>query len=284
MKEERASESSAAAAAGTLTIGGELTVRRIGFGAMRVLWAGQDQARAVLRRALELGVNLVDTADVYGAGQSELAIASALHPYPQDLVIATKAGQTEVEGRAKPDCRPEHLRAACEASLSRLRVETIDLYQLHNPDPNVPLEDALGTLSELRREGKVRQLGVSNLYGDQVERALAAAPIASLQNLYSLRARTSEAELRFCERHGLAFMPYFPLGSGTLAHGDAGVAGIAAARGSTPAQIALAWLLQRSPAMLPIPGTSSVAHLDENVAAARLRLSDDELALLESPS
>jgi pyridoxine 4-dehydrogenase len=262
--------------------GGALSVSRIGFGAMRVLWAGPDQARAVLRRALELGVTLIDTADVYGAGQSELAIADALHPYPRDLVIATKGGQTEVDGRAHPDCRPEHLRAACEDSLRRLRVDTIDLYQLHNPDPDIPLEESLGTLAELQREGKVRLLGASNLFGEQLERALAAAPLVSLQNLYNLRNRRSEHELRTCERHGVAFMPYFPLGAGSLAGDADDVASIAAAHGSTPAQVALAWLLARSPVMLPIPGTTSVEHLEENVAAATLELRDAELELLDA--
>lgn len=261
---------------------GDLSVSRIGFGAMRVFWAGPDRARAVLRRALELGVTLIDTADVYGSGQSELAIADALHPYPRDLVVATKGGQTEVDGTARPNCRPEHLRAACEDSLRRLRLETIDLYQLHNPDPEVPLEESLGTLTELQEEGKVRRLGVSNLFGEQLERALAAAPLVSLQNLYNLRDRTSEQELRICERNGVAFVPYFPLGAGSLAADGAHVARVAAAHESTPAQVALAWLLARSPVMLPIPGTTSVEHLEENVAAATIELRDSELELLDA--
>jgi pyridoxine 4-dehydrogenase len=273
--------SASSVSAGTLAIGGDLVVGRIGLGAMRILAAGPDRAQAVLRRALELGVNMIDTADVYGGGMSEEAIAQALHPYPPELVIATKGGQTVVDGRAHPDCRPEHLRAACEASLRRLRLERIDLYQLHNPDPEIPLEESLGALVALRVEGKIRHIGVSNLFGADLERAESAAPIVSLQNLYSLEKRRSESELRYCEIKGLAFVPYFPLDSGTLAHDDGALGRIASSRGCSPAQIALAWLLQRSPAMVPIPGTSSLEHLEENVKAAGVRLSDDELAQLE---
>lgn len=270
--------------AGTLTIGGDLAVGRIGLGSMRILAAGPERAREVLRKALELGVNLIDTADVYGGGTSEEAIAHALHPYPAELVIATKGGQTVVDAKAHPDCRPEHLRAACEGSLRRLRLERIDLYQLHNPDPEVPLEESLGTLVALRDEGKIRHIGVSNLFGDDLERSRSAAPIVSLQNLYSLAGRRSEPELRYCEANGLAFMPYFPLNAGLLAAGDGALGQIASSRGRTPAQIALAWLLQHSPAMVPIPGTSSVEHLQENVEAATVQLTADELAALEPVS
>jgi pyridoxine 4-dehydrogenase len=250
---------------------------------MRILWAGPGQSRAVLRRALELGVTLIDTADVYGAGQSEMAIADALHPYPDDLVIATKGGQIEVNGAAQPNGRPAHLRAACEASLRRLRLDTIDLYQLHNPDPDVPLEESLGTLLELQQEGKIRRLGVSNVFGEQLELALDVAPVVSLQNLYNVGHRRSEPELRVCERRGVAFMPYSPLGAGTLAEHEQ-VAHLAAAHDATSAQVALAWLLTRSPMMLPIPGTTSIEHLEENVAAATLELSEGELVLLETPA
>jgi pyridoxine 4-dehydrogenase len=269
-----------ASRAGTLTIGGDLTVSRIGLGAMGVLSAGPEQARAVLRRAVALGVNLIDTADVYGGGASEEAIAHALHPYPPDLVIATKGGQTVVDGKAHPDCRPEHLRAACEASLSRLRVERVDLYQLHSPDPAVPFEESLGALSDLRAEGKVHHIGVSNVYGTQLAAAVAAAPIVSLQNLYNVENLRAEPELDVCEQQGLAFIPYFPLGAGSLARAGGELGRVAAARGLTPAQVALAWLLQRSPAVMPIPGTSSLEHLEENVAAAAVELNDEELALL----
>ena len=249
---------------------------------MRVLGAGLDHARAVLERALELGVNLIDTADVYAGGESERAIADALHPYPEDLVIATKGGQAGVGGEPQPDCRPEHLRAACEASLRRLRLDCIDLYQLHNPDPDVPLEESLGALGELREQGKIRHIGVSNLFGEQLDLALSAAPIVSLQNLYSLENRRAEPELRWCESQGVAFIPYFPLGAGSLAEPKGEAGRIAAVHGMTAAQVALVWLLQRSPAIVPIPGTSSVEHLEENVGAAALRLDDEELSALES--
>ena len=204
---------------------------------------------------------------MYGA--SEEVIAGALHPYPEGIVIATKGGQTLVDGRPTADGRPEYLRAACERSLTRLRADTIDLYQLHMPDPEVPIEDSLGALDELRREGKIRHIGVSNVFGDQLERALATVPVVSVQNRYSLMSRNSEREIENCEREGIAFMPWQPLADGALA-------------GTAGPQVALAWLLQRSPAMLPIPGTSSIEHLEENVAAAGLRLTADELAALEA--
>jgi aryl-alcohol dehydrogenase-like predicted oxidoreductase len=252
-----------AAAAGELALG-SLTVNRIGFRARFV----QDAAHhgPLLRRALELGVNLLDTADVYG--NSEEAIAGALHPYPDALVIATKGGQTLVDGTPTGEGRPEYLREACERSLRRLRVDTIDLYQLHMPDPGVPIEESVGALAQLRQEGKVREIGVSNVFGPQLEAARRTAPIVSVQNRYSLKHRESQAEIALCEREGMAYMPWWPLAGGELA-------GVGVKK-------ALAWLLQRSPAMLPIPGTGSVDHLEENVAAASVQLTPEEIADLEA--
>jgi pyridoxine 4-dehydrogenase len=270
-----------AAAAGVLRLGDDLEVSRVGFGAMRLSDVGT--AKAVLSRALDLGVNLVDTADAYGRGLNERLIAEALHPYPSELVIATKGGQVHDEsGHAKPDCRPEHLRAACEASLHRLRVDTVHLYQLHNPDPAVPLEESLGALVELRTEGKVKHIGLSNVFGDDLGAALSVAPVVSLQNRYNLSQRGSERELTMCVAEGLAFMPWFPLRAGELAHGVGPLERIALAHGATPAQVAISWLLQHSPVMVPIPGTTSTDHLEENVRAASLRLSDDALQALQS--
>jgi aryl-alcohol dehydrogenase-like predicted oxidoreductase len=268
----------------TLALGGDLVVRRIGFGAMRIASADSpDAARALLRRALELGVNLIDTADSYGPARSERLIAESLHPYPRDLVIATKGGQVrDGHGRASPDGRPEHLREACEASLQRLRLERIDLYQLHSVDPNVPLEESLGALAELRSEGKVRHIGVSNVFGEQLRRALSAASVASVQNRYNLMERRAEEGVRTCEQKGVAFIPWSPLGTGSLARPHPALDRIARGHAATPAQIALSWLLHRSPVTIPIPGTVSVRHLEQNVRAARLRLADDEMAELES--
>jgi aryl-alcohol dehydrogenase-like predicted oxidoreductase len=231
---------------------------------------------------LELGVTLIDTADVYGGDNaSELLIADALHPYPDDLVIATKGGQVSVNGQPAANGRPDYLRSACDGSLRRLRVDTIDLYQLHMPDPDVPIEESLGALVELRREGKVRHVGVSNFFREQLDRALTLAPIVSVQNLYNLGRRGSDPEVDTCERHEIAYMPWYPIFAGEIpATGELGR--IADARGATPAQVALAWLLARSPAVLPIPGTSSLPHLEENVAAAALRLTDEEVARLSA--
>jgi aryl-alcohol dehydrogenase-like predicted oxidoreductase len=229
---------------------------------------------------VELGVNLIDTADVYGRGASESAIADALHPYPEDLVIATKGGQISVDGKPAPDGRPEHLRAACEASLARLRLDTIPLYQLHNPDAKVPLEESLGALVELRDEGKVRMIGVSNVFADRLEAVLDQFPVVSVQNQYHLLHRRSDRDLPICEARGVAYMPYRPLGSGSLAGSDAPAGTTAAARGATPAQIALAWLLQHSPMMLPIPGTASLEHLEENMQAPGVTLGDEDAARL----
>jgi aryl-alcohol dehydrogenase-like predicted oxidoreductase len=272
-----------AAAAGTLTLGGDLEVCRMGFGAMWMTAAHPEPCRAVLLRAVELGIDLIDTADVYGNGSSELMVAEALHPYPAGLVIATKGGQTIIEGRPAANGRPEYLREACEASLQRLRLDTIDLYQLHMPDPDVPLEESLGALAELRSEGKIRHIGGSNFFRAVLELSLSAVPLVSVQNQFNLTSRNSEPEVATCEQRGLAFIAYRPLAGGSVAQTEGELARIAEARGATNAQVALAWLLQRSPSMLPIPGTSSIPHLEENVAAARLHLSGEELTGLDAP-
>jgi pyridoxine 4-dehydrogenase len=277
-----------ARAAGEFTLGGDLTVRRLGYGAMRITGPGiwgepedRDGAIAVLRRAVELDVNLIDTADSYGPEVSENLIAEALHPYPEDLVIATKGGlKRPGPGQWEPDCRPERLKECCEASLRRLRLDRIDLYQLHTIDPKVPFEDSVGALAELRSEGKIRHVGLSNVGRRHIAQAQAIVPIVSVQNRYSLTARDSEEVLRACEQEGLGFIPWFPLDAGGLEPGA--VEEVARAHGATPMQVALAWLLQHSPVTLPIPGTSKVEHLEQNVAAAALRLTDDDLARLES--
>jgi pyridoxine 4-dehydrogenase len=277
---------------GTFTLGGlgGLTARRLGFGAMRLTGAGnwgpprdRDEALAVLRRAIDLGVNLIDTADVWGPGVSEELIAEALYPYPQDLVIATKGGIVGLgPGQRAPDGRPEHLRTALEASLQRLRLERIDLYQLHRPDPNVPFEESVGTLAELQRAGKIRYIGVSNVTTEQLARARRIAPIAAVENRYNLTDRESEEVLAVCARDDVAFLPYVPLATGELTLRAGPLDQIARSHDATGAQIALAWLLQRSPVMLPIPGTSSLRHLDENVAAAGIRLTQDEFERLRN--
>jgi pyridoxine 4-dehydrogenase len=274
MTQSTPAEAPSAAAAGTLAIGADLNVNRLGFGAMRLtgpgVWgAPADRAAAlrVLRRALELGVNFIDTADSYGPGVSEEIIAEALYPYPPGLVIATKGGLTRAgPGEWARDAHPAHLRAACEGSLRRLRRFCIDLYQLHAVDPRVPLEDSLGELARLRTEGKIRHIGVSNVSLQELSRAQRAVTVVSVQNRYNATDRDSEEVLKFCERAGMAFIPWFPLGAG---------------RDAAHAPQAIAWLLARSPVILPIPGTSSVAHLEENVAAAALRLSAKELKAME---
>jgi aryl-alcohol dehydrogenase-like predicted oxidoreductase len=281
-------QTTTAAAAGTIDLGGDLTVQRMGFGAMRLtgqgIWgepADPDACRAVLRRAVELGVDFIDTADSYGPEVSERLIAEALYPYPENLVIATKGGMVRPgPGRWDPDGRPEHLRAACEGSLERLRLDEIPLYQLHRPDPRVPLEDSVGALVQLKDEGKIRHIGLSNVDEAEIHRAMAITPVVSVQNMFNLGNRRSAAVLDLCETEQLAFIPWAPIGQG--APSGKALARIAAAHGATQQQVALAWLLARSPAMLPIPGTSSVAHLEENIAAASLRLSQaevDELGL-----
>jgi aryl-alcohol dehydrogenase-like predicted oxidoreductase len=272
-----------AAAAGTVTLA-DLTVNRMAFGAMRLTGPGvigepddPENAKAVLRRAVELGVNFVDTADSYGPEVNEHQIAEALHPYADDLVIATKGGLThERQGEWLRDGRPEHLRASCEGSLRRLRVERIDLYQLHSVDPSVPLEESLGALAELQQEGKIRHIGLSNVDTRQLAQARETVTIVSVQNRYNVADRHSEGVLEACEREGIAFLPWFPLGFGELTRGAGRIAEVAVRHGASRAQVALAWLLQRSPFMLVIPGTSSLEHLEENVGAASLELSEIE--------
>jgi pyridoxine 4-dehydrogenase len=277
-----------AAPSQTFTIGGDLEVRRLGFGAMRITGPGiwgppedSDAARRLLRRVVELGVNLIDTADSYGPEVSENLIAEALHPYPEDLVIATKGGLRRTgPGEWPRDGRPERLRECCEASLRRLRLERIDLYQLHSPDRKVPLEDSVGALRDLQAEGKVRHIGVSNVSLDQLERAGAVAEVVSVQNRYSVAERDSEDVLAACERDGIGFIPWFPLATGDLARPGGPLDGLARAHDATPGQLALAWLLHRSPVILPIPGTASIEHLEENVAAADLALDADAVERL----
>jgi pyridoxine 4-dehydrogenase len=243
--------------------------------------ADRDNALRVLRRAVELGVNLVDTAYSYGPEVNELQVAEALHPYPDGLVIATKGGVVRNESGAwLRDGRPEAVRAHCEGSLRRLRLERIDLWQLHGPDRDVPIEETAGELARLRAEGKVRHVGLSNVGVELLERVRKIVPIVSVQNRYNLADRESEDVLEHCEREGLAFLPWYPLDVGRLAKPSGGLDRVARGRGATQAQVALAWLLHHSPAMLPIPGTASLEHLEENVAAARLELSDDDLAAL----
>jgi pyridoxine 4-dehydrogenase len=264
-------------------LGGELEVNRIGFGAMRFMSAGVDGAKAILRRAVELGVTLIDTADVYGRdGASEKLIAQALRPYPAEVVIATKGGQVMVEGVPRADGTPPHLRSACEASLRRLGLDTIDLYQLHNPDPNVPLDESLGALGELRQEGKVRQIGVCNLSGRRLEQAHSGHRLATVQNRLNLDDRGSLQDLATCERRNIAFMPYAPLGAGSLPAWKEKLATIADAHNAAPVQVALAWLLDLAPVTLPIPGTSSLEHLEQNAAAAAMSLTEEDRISLAS--
>ena len=275
---------------GTFSIGGDLIVNRMGFGAMRVTGPGiwgepkdPAEARHVLRRAVELGVNFIDTADAYGPEVSERLIAESLSPYPRGLVIGTKGGLVRPSGSQwVPDGRPEHLREACEGSLKRLKLARIDLYQFHHPDPQVPVEDSLGELARLRQEGKVRHIGVSNFTIDELKRARRIVPIVSVQNRYNLTDRSSEDVLGVCTRDGLAFIPWAPLasGSGAKLGGGSALERVAAAHGVTVMQVGIAWLLARAPVILPIPGTSSVGHLEENLAAAGLQLSAAELELL----
>ncbi|WP_200209796.1 aldo/keto reductase [Micromonospora coerulea] len=277
-----------AKAAGTYRIGGDLPVDRLGYGAMQLTGPGvwgdpKDPAEAlrVLRRAYELGVTFIDTADSYGPFVSELLIREALHPYADDLVIATKAGLTRGgPGDWRPLGRPEYLRQQCELSLRHLGLDCIPLYQLHRIDQQVPLADQLGELALLKQEGKIRHIGLSEVTVAQIEAAQAITPIASVQNLYNLADRGAEDVLDHCARNDLAFIPWFPIATGNLARPGGPLDAIATEHGATPAQLALAWLLRRSPVMLPIPGTSSVAHLEENVAAAEVQLTDDEFEAL----
>jgi pyridoxine 4-dehydrogenase len=274
-----------AAIAGTIEIGGDLVVRRLGFGAMRITGDGiwgeppdRDQAQATLRRAVELGVNFIDTADSYGPEVSERLIAEALHPYPDDLVIATKGGLVRPgPGRWDADGRPEQLRAACEGSLRRLRLERIALYQFHRPDPKVPLAESVGALVQLKDEGKIQHLGLSNVSEAQLRTARQLTPIVSVQNRYNVADRQSESMVDLCEQEGMAFLPWAPI---QQADRNPAVAQAASQHGATPRQIVLAWLLARSPQILPIPGTGSPEHVQTNVAAASIKLSPDEVAAI----
>ncbi|MEU3347713.1 aldo/keto reductase [Streptomyces sp. NPDC006700] len=271
------------------TLGGDLPVRRLGYGTAQLTgpgyWGPRGDARdavAVLRRAVERGVTLIDTADNYGPSVAEELVAEALYPYPEDLVIATKGGVVRTGDSAwHVDGRPERLRAMCEASLRRLRLERIDLYQLHRLDPAVPMAEQLGALDELRAEGKIRHLGLDTVSAEQLSSALELTSIASVQNRYNLADRASEPLLELCEARGIAFLPWFPLGNGALT-GHPECARIAAAHGATPGQVALAWLLHRSPALCPTPGTGTLAHLEENLDAARLSLGAAELSRLSA--
>jgi aryl-alcohol dehydrogenase-like predicted oxidoreductase len=270
------------------TIGGDLEVRRLGFGAMRItgdgIWGPPDdpeEAKRVLRRAVELGVNLIDTADSYGPDVSENLIAEALHPYPEGLVIATKGGLRRTgPGQWPRDAHPDRLKECCEGSLRRLKLDRIDLYQLHSPDPSVPLEDSLGALKELQDEGKIRHIGVSNVSVEELERSRAVVDVVTVQNRYSLVDRATEDTLDACEAAGIGFIPWFPLAIGDLARPGGPLDEPSRTHDATPSQLALAWLLARSPVVLPIPGTASVAHLEENVAAGELELEPRELELL----
>ncbi len=271
-----------AAAAGTLDVGGDLTVNRMGFGAMRITGPGiwgdppdRDQALATLRRIVELGVNFIDTADSYGPEVSEPLIAEALYPYPDDLVIATKGGLIRPgPNRWDADGRPEHLRQVCEGSLRRLRLEQIPLYQFHRPDPKVPLAESVGALAELKDEGKIRHVGLSNVTEDQFREAERIVPIVSIQNRFNVSDRQSESMIDLCEQEGMVFLPWAP-----IQQSDRRVAVAVAARrlGATEHQIVLAWLLALSPAILPIPGTGSPEHAEENVAATAIELTRDEI-------
>ncbi len=273
----------------TFTLGGDLEVRRLGYGAMRITGSGvwgppddPDGARQLLRHVVQSGVNLIDTADSYGPEVSEDLIAEALHPYPDDLVIATKAGLTRSgPGRWEPNCRPERLKRCCDDSLRRLKLERIDIYQLHAVDPKVPIEDSIAALAELRDQGKIRHAAVCNVGLEQLDRARQMVEIVSVQNRYNLADRASEGVLEACERDGLAFLPWFPLATGDLAKPGGRLDEVARKHGATPAQVALAWLLRRSPVTLPIPGTSSIAHFDENLEATQLSLDEEDMAALQ---
>ena len=274
----------------TWQLGGDLPVNRLGFGAMRITGEGiwgwppdRENALKVLRRAVELGVNLIDTADAYGPETSELLIAEALHPYPKGLVIATKGGLTRPgPGQWVPNGRPEHLKQAVDGSLRRLRLDRIDLYQLHTVDRKVPMEASLGALKEMQDVGKIRHVGLSNVEPEEIERARKVLPIVSVQNQYNIENRKSENVLVYCEKKSLGFMPWFPIGGGRGLKPDNALERAAKARGASVVQVALAWLLERSPVMLPIPGTSSIAHLEENVAAAAIKLNPAEWKAIDA--
>jgi aryl-alcohol dehydrogenase-like predicted oxidoreductase len=283
---------SPAVQSGSFEIGGDLPVARLGYGSMRLTGPGiwgepgdHDEAIRVLRRAVELGVSLIDTADSYGPYVAEELIREALHPYPDELVIATKAGLV----RTGPEewhsvGRPEYLRQEAEMSLRRLGLERIDLFQLHRVDPEVPLEEQVGVFVDLQREGKVRHIGLSNVSVEEIRRARAIAPIATVQNRYNLADRAAEDVLDYCASEGIGFIPWFPIATGELARPGGPLADVAKQTGASPSQLALAWLLRRSSVMLPIPGTASVAHLEENIGAAGVQLSDDQFAALSAPN
>ena len=280
-----------AARAGTFEIGDGLTVNRLGFGAMRLtgsrIWGDSSEpeghGRWVLRRALELGVNLIDTADFYGPETNENLIREALYPYPEDLLIATKGGAVvHGPGDWSPDGRPEHLREACEASMKRLGVEHIDLYQFHVPDPEVPYEESIGALAELKAEGKVRNVGISNVDLHHLKTARSIVSISSVQNRYNIAERAAGDLVEVCEQAGVAFLPFRPLATGDLAGPEGPISRIARKYDATTGQVALAWLLRRSPVMVPIPGTSSVDHLEENVAAAGVVIEETEMRILDA--
>jgi aryl-alcohol dehydrogenase-like predicted oxidoreductase len=278
-----------AAKSGTFKIGGDVPVVRLGFGAMRItgkgVWgepANRHECIAVLRRAVELGITLIDTADSYGPFVSEMLIAEALHPYPKNLVIATKAGlQRPGPDEWVPDGRPEHLRERCEGSLQRLKLDRIDLFQLHRIDPKVPVEDQIGALVKLQEEGKIRHIGLSEVTVEQIETVRDLAEIATVQNLYNLSDRHSEAVLDYCTRENIGFIPWFPLATGSLADPDGPLSAAARRLDATSGQVALAWLLRKSPVILPIPGTSKVEHLESNAEAALLNIDDAVFEELE---
>lgn len=277
-----------ASMSGTYTLGGDLTFNRLGYGAMQLTGPGiwgdprdPEEAVRVLLRSLELGVNFIDTADSYGPFVSELLIKKALHPYPQNLVIATKAGLTRSGPNDwRPVGRPEYLRQQVELSLRHLGLERIDLLQLHRIDPKVPLEEQVGELALLQKEGKIRHVGLSEVTIEQIEAASKITPIVSVQNLYNLAKRDAEPVLQYCETHHMGFIPWFPLATGQLAKEGGPLDALAKRLHAKPSQLALAWLLKRSPVMLPIPGTSSVAHVEENIAAAGISLSDEDFDAL----
>ncbi len=281
-----------AAASGTFKIAGDLEVHRLGYGAMRITGTGiwgppkdHDEAIRVLRRAVALDINFIDTADSYGPSVSESLIAEALYPYPKGLVIATKAGFDRTgPNQWVTNGKPEHLRQACDGSLKRLRVDRIDLFQLHRIDTKVPADDQLGTLKDLQQQGKIKHVGLSEVTVAQIEHARTIIPIVSVQNHYSLVDRANDEVLNYCEREKIGFIPYFPLAAGKVSGAASAIARDAAKLNVTPSQLAIAWLLKRSPVMLPIPGTSQVAHLDENVVAAAIELDDATMKSLERPS
>ncbi len=274
---------------GTFRIGGDLEVYRLGYGSMQLtgkgVWgppADRENAKKVLHRSLDLGVNLIDTADSYGPYVVEEIIAEALHPYPAGLVIATKAGLTRSgPNKWDPNGRPEHLRSACEGSLKRLKLDRIDLYQLHRIDPKVPAEDQFGTLADLQKEGKIRHIGLSEVGVDDIKEARETLEITTVQNRYNLGDREWESVLEYCEAEGIGFIPWFPLSTGKLTTEKGPLADASERLEAMPSQIALAWLLKRSPVMLPIPGTSSIEHLEENMDGATLHLTDEEFKSLE---